>query len=162
MSELIPFQHGNKADPLLTPGARNYWKSHNFAELSDGAIDTVIEYADTLPSPQCEIFIALMGGEANRVATDATAYAHRDVNFVLNVHGRWEAADEDEKCISWSRDFFDAAAPYAMGGVYVNFMTEEEVDRIDAAYGPNYDRLTQIKQKYDPGNLFQTNQNIKP
>ena len=149
-------------DPLLTPGARNYWKSHNFAELSDGAIDTVIEYAATLPSPQCEIFIALMGGEANRVATDATAYAHRDVNFVLNVHGRWEEADEDEKCISWSRDFFDAAAPYAMGGVYVNFMTEEETDRIDAAYGPNYDRLTQIKQKYDPGNLFQTNQNIKP
>jgi FAD/FMN-containing dehydrogenase len=149
-------------DPLLTPGARNYWKSHNFAELSDGAIDTVIEYANTLPSPQCEIFIALMGGEANRVATDATAYAHRDVNFVLNVHGRWEDADEDEKCISWSRDFFNAATPYAMGGVYVNFMTEEEVDRIGSAYGPNYDRLAQIKQKYDPGNLFQMNQNITP
>jgi FAD/FMN-containing dehydrogenase len=149
-------------DPLLTPGARNYWKSHNFAELSDGAIDTVIEYANTLPSPQCEIFIALMGGEANRVATDSTAYAHRDVNFVLNVHGRWEDPDEDEKCISWSRDFFNAATPYAMGGVYVNFMTEEEVDRIGSAYGPNYDRLAQIKQKYDPGNLFQMNQNITP
>ena len=158
-----PFTGWQQAfDPLLTPGARNYWKSHNFAELSDGAIDTVIEYAGMIPSPQCEIFIALMGGEANRVATEATAYAHRDVNFVLNVHGRWTEADEDEKCISWSRDFFDAATPYAMGGVYVNFMTEEEIDRIGSAYGPNYDRLAQIKQKYDPGNLFKMNQNIKP
>ncbi len=149
-------------DPLLTPGARNYWKSHNFDELSDEAIDTVIEYAGKLPSEQCEIFIALMGGEANRVAADETAYAHRDVNFVLNVHGRWAEADEDEKCISWSRDFFNAATPYAMGGVYVNFMTEEETDRIGSAYGPNYDRLVQIKRKYDPSNLFRTNQNIKP
>lgn len=149
-------------DPLLTPGARNYWKSHNFAELSDGAIDTVIDYAGKLPSPQCEIFIALLGGAANRVAADATAYAHRDVNFVLNVHARWEQAAEDEACVSWSRDFFSAAAPFAMGGVYVNFMTQEETDRIGSAYGPNYDRLAMIKQKYDPHNLFHTNQNIKP
>jgi len=149
-------------DPLLTPGARNYWKSHNFAELSDEAIDTVIEYAGKLPSPQCEIFIALLGGEANRVAADATAYAHRDVNFVLNVHGRWDEADQDERCVSWSRDFFNAATPYAMGGVYVNFMTEEETDRIGSAYGPNYDRLAEVKQKYDPDNLFHLNQNIKP
>ena len=149
-------------DPLLTPGARNYWKSHNFAELSDGAIDTVIEYAGSLPSPQCEIFIAQMGGEANRIAADETAYAHRDVNFVLNVHGRWDEADQDDECITWSRDFFNAATPFAMGGVYVNFMTEEETDRIGLAYGSNYDRLAKIKQKYDPDNMFHTNQNIKP
>jgi FAD/FMN-containing dehydrogenase len=149
-------------DPLLTPGARNYWKSHNFAELSEGAIDTVIEYTGTLPSPQCEIFIALLGGQANRVAEDATAYAHRNVKFVMNVHGRWDESAEDEKCISWSRNFFEAARPFAMGGVYVNFMTEEETDRIGAAYGPNYERLARIKQKYDPGNLFHLNQNIRP
>jgi len=149
-------------DPLLTPGARNYWKSHNFAELSDGAIDTIIEYAGTLPSPQCEIFVALLGGEANRVAADATAYAHRNVKFVLNVHGRWDEASEDAACVSWSRNFFEAAKPHAMGGVYVNFMTEEETDRIGAAYGPNYDRLAQVKRKYDPSNLFHLNQNIKP
>jgi FAD/FMN-containing dehydrogenase len=149
-------------DPLLTPGARNYWKSHNFAELSDGAIDTVIEYTEKLPTEQCEIFVALLGGEANRVAADATAYAHRNVKFVMNVHGRWDAATQDDACISWSRHFFEAAKPYAMGGVYVNFMTEEETDRIGAAYGPNYERLAQIKQKYDPDNLFHLNQNIKP
>jgi FAD/FMN-containing dehydrogenase len=149
-------------DPLLTPGARNYWKSHNFAELSDGAIDTVIEYTGTLPSPQCEIFIALLGGQANRVAEDATAYAHRNVKFVMNVHGRWDESAKDGECVSWSRDFFEAARPFAMGGVYVNFMTEEETNRIGAAYGPNYERLARIKQKYDPGNLFHLNQNITP
>jgi FAD/FMN-containing dehydrogenase len=149
-------------DPLLTPGARNYWKSHNFAELSDGAIDTVIEYAGKLPSHQCEIFIALLGGQANRVAEDATAYAHRNVKFVMNVHGRWDESAQDEECVSWSRDFFEAARPFAMGGVYVNFMTEEETDRIGAAYGPNYERLARIKQKYDPDNLFHLNQNIRP
>lgn len=158
-----PFAAWQQAfDPLLTPGARNYWKSHNFAELSDEAIDTVIEYAGRLPSPQCEIFIALLGGEANRVAADATAYAHRDVNFVLNVHARWDEQSQDKTCVSWSREFFNAAAPYAMGGVYVNFMTQDETDRIGSAYGPNYDRLVQIKQKYDPDNLFHMNQNIKP
>ena len=158
-----PFAAWQQAfDPLLTPGARNYWKSHNFAELSDEAIDTVIEYAGSLPSPQCEIFIALLGGEANRVAADATAYAHRDVNYVLNVHARWDEQGQDKTCVSWSREFFNAAAPYAMGGVYVNFMTQDETDRIGSAYGPNYDRLVQIKQKYDPDNLFHMNQNIKP
>jgi FAD/FMN-containing dehydrogenase len=149
-------------DPLLTPGARNYWKSHNFAQLSDGAVDTVIEYAGKLPSPQCEIFIALLGGQANRVAADATAYAHRNVKFVMNVHGRWDDPKQDGECVSWSRDFFEASKPHAMGGVYVNFMTEEETDRIGAAYGPNYERLARIKQKYDPGNLFHLNQNIRP
>jgi FAD/FMN-containing dehydrogenase len=149
-------------DPLLTPGARNYWKSHNFAELQDGVIDTVIEYAGRLPTPQCEIFIPLLGGEANRVEPNATAYNHRDVKFVLNVHGRWGDPEQDSECISWARDLFNATRPYAMGGVYVNFMTEEESDRIDAAYGSNYERLAQVKKKYDPGNLFRLNQNIKP
>jgi hypothetical protein len=80
----------------------------------------------------------------------------------MNVHGRWDEPVQDGDCISWSRDFFEAARPHAMGGVYVNFMTEEETDRIGAAYGPNYERLAQIKQKYDPRNLFHLNQKIRP
>lgn len=146
-------------DPLLTPGARNYWKSHNFSHLSDGALNTVIEYASKLPSPHCEIFIGLIGGQASRVAPDETAYSHRDAKFVLNVHGRWERAEEDPRCISWARDFFNAAAPHAMGGVYVNFLTEEEVDRIPAAYRPEvWKRLVEVKSKWDPKNLFRMNQ----
>ena len=149
-------------DPLLTPGARNYWKSHNFTEVSDDAVDVMLKYTELLPSPQSEIFLALVGGEINKVAPDATAYAHRNADFVLNVHGRWETPEEDDKCVSWARDFFKESTPFAQGSVYVNFMTEEETARISEAYGPNHDRLVEVKNKYDPKNLFRLNQNIKP
>ena len=159
----MPYVQWQQAfDPLLTPGARNYWKSHNFSELSDAALDTVIEYAGILPTPQCEIFIGLISGAANRVPSNAMAYGHRDANFVLNVHARWEESKEDAQCIDWARSFFRASAPYASSGAYVNFMTEDEGDRVAAAYGTNYQRLVQIKAKYDPENLFHLNQNIKP
>jgi FAD/FMN-containing dehydrogenase len=158
----MPYAQWQQAfDPLLTPGARNYWKSHNFAELKDGALDTMIEFAGKLPTAQCEIFIGLIAGAANRVPADAMAYGHRDAKFVLNVHGRWDTAAEDEKGITWARQFFKSSAPYASGGAYINFMTEDEGDRVAAAYGKNYDRLAQIKQKYDPENSFRLNQNIK-
>lgn len=158
-----PYVEWQKAfDPLLTPGARNYWKSHNFTELADGALNSIIEFAGKLPSPQCEIFIGLIAGAPNRVAPDAMAYAHRDARFVLNVHGRWDEAKDDQKGIGWAREFFKASAPYASAGAYVNFMTAEEGDRVAAAYGSNYDRLAEIKKRYDPENVFHLNQNIKP
>src|SRR5499425_2135250 len=158
-----PYVQWQKAfDPLLTPGARNYWKSHNFTELADGALNSIIEFAGKLPSPQCEIFIGLIAGSANRIAADAMAYGHRDARFVLNVHGRWDEATDDQKCIGWAREFFKASAPYASGGAYINFMTAEEGDRVAAAYGYNYERLVEIKRRYDPENVFHLNQNIKP
>ena len=158
-----PFTAWQKAfDPLLTPGARNYWKSHNFTTLADGLIDTVIEYAKKLPSPHCEIFFGAIGGATMRPAPDATAYAHRDAAYVMNVHGRWETPAEDERCISWSRDYFQASAAFASAGAYVNFLTADETDRVKAAYGRNYDRLAKVKRKYDPENLFRTNWNVKP
>ncbi len=148
-------------DPLLTPGARNYWKSHNFRELSDAAIDTFIEYAGTLPTPLSEIFIGQLGGVINRVASDATAYPHRDANFVMNIHTRWEEKSQDERCVGWARKFFEASAKFATGGVYVNFISEGE-ERIQNAFGPNQDRLAVVKKKYDPSNFFRSNQNIRP
>jgi hypothetical protein len=109
-----PYTQWQKAfDPLLTPGARNYWKSHNFTELSDEALNTMFEFADKLPSPQCEIFIGLIAGAANRVPANAMAYPNRDAKFVLNVHGRWDESSDDEQCIAWAREFFQASAPYA-------------------------------------------------
>jgi FAD/FMN-containing dehydrogenase len=157
-----PYVQWQKAfDPLLTPGARNYWKSHNFTELRDEALDAMIEFANKLPSSQCEIFIGLISGAANRIPAHAMAYAHRDARFVLNVHGRWDEAAQDETGIAWARAFFKASAPYASAGAYVNFMTEDEGDRVVAAYGANYARLAQIKQRYDPNNVFHLNQNIK-
>ncbi len=80
----------------------------------------------------------------------------------MNVHGRWETAAEDRRCVAWAREFFAKSTPYATGGVYVNFMTEEETDRIKGAYGLNFDRLAEVKKKFDPDNLFRLNQNIPP
>jgi FAD/FMN-containing dehydrogenase len=90
------------------------------------------------------------------------AYGHRDARFVLNVHGRWNAATQDATGIAWARAFFDATAPHASAGTYVNFMTEDESDRVATAYGANYARLAKIKRQYDPDNVFHLNQNIKP
>ena len=148
-------------DPLLAPGARNYWKSHNFSSLSDGVIDAIVEYAGKLPSPHSEIFIGTVGGQTTRVAPDAMAYSSRDANYVMNVHGRWETAAEDAAGIAWSREFFAKSKPFASAGAYINFLTQDETDRVEFAYGAGYKRLVEIKNKYDPANFFRMNQNIK-
>lgn len=149
-------------DPLLTPGERNYWKSHDFLALSDGLLDATLPFVEALPSDACEVFFAQMGGATNRVPADATAYRHRDAEFIMNVHGRWSDAGEDERCIAWCRDLFQATTPFATGGVYVNFMTEEERDRVESAYGDSYQRLVALKNQYDPDNFFRFNQNVRP
>jgi FAD/FMN-containing dehydrogenase len=158
-----PFAAWQQAfDPLLTAGARNYWKSHNFSALDDGLLDVVIGAARTAPSPQCEVFIASLGGGASRPSVDSAAYAHRDAEFVMNAHGRWDDAKDDERGIRWTRDLFAASAPFSTGGVYVNFLTGDEQDRVRAAYGANYHRLARVKRTYDPENVFRMNQNIAP
>jgi FAD/FMN-containing dehydrogenase len=151
-------------DPLLAPGMRNYWKSQSFTTLSDGAIDTMIEFAHKLPSPECELAFAQLGGAINKVAAAATAYPHRDLQYLINIHTRWGNAADDQKCVAWARGLFDALTPHATGGVYVNFMPEDEdAARVrQAAYGANYERLSRLKAKYDPENLFRVNQNIRP
>jgi hypothetical protein len=149
-------------DPMLTPGARNYWKSNNFSDLSDRAIDVLVKQAWRLPSSQCEIALGLIGGATARLSKDYTAYSHRDATYVMNVHGRWDNASDDDKCMDWARTLYRETAPYATGGVYVNFLTDDESERIKAAYGTNFEKLVAIKKKYDPNNLFRMNQNINP
>jgi FAD/FMN-containing dehydrogenase len=148
-------------DPLLTPGARNYWRSHNFRELPDAALEVLRDYAGRLPSNQSDILIAQLGGAINAKAPDATAYPHRDVNFAMTVHTRWEDKSRDQACVAWAREFSDRTAPFASGGVYVNFVSEGE-ERVRAAYGGNYARLAKLKREYDPTNLFSMNQNVAP
>ena len=158
-----PFTAWQQAfDPLLTPGARNYWKSHNFLELKDGLFDALVGFAGKLPSPHCEIFIGQLGGQTTRVPADATAFGNRDVNFVMNVHGRWDSPAEDQAGVAWARDVYRATAPFATGGAYSNFLTAEETERVKSAFGSNYARLAQVKKAYDPENFFRLNQNIRP
>lgn len=149
-------------DPLLAPGARNYWKTQNFQQVSNDLIDEFIDAAQALPGPECEIFVAQLGGAAGEIGDTDTAYAGRDANFVMNVHGRWRDPAEDERVRRWSRQVFDATAPFATGGGYINFLTEDEAQRTDTIYGHNYPRLQQLKYQYDPANLFRLNQNIQP
>lgn len=159
----MPFAAWQQAfDPLLTPGARNYWKSQDFAELSDAAIDILRDAVAKLPGPECEIFIGHVGGAAGRIAQEATAFPQRNSHFVMNVHARWRENAMDGACVGWARELFEATKPHAIGTAYINFMPEDETDRVEAAYGGNYARLSEIKRRYDPQNLFRMNQNVKP
>ena len=147
-------------DPLLTPGVRNYWKSHDLKQLTDAAGDVLLDAVRRLPTSECEVFVGHLGGQINRVPTDATAFPRRDVEFVVNVHTRWRDPAQDTTCIDWARGLFNALAPHAMGSVYVNFMPADETDRIRGAFGSNFARLAEAKRRYDPQNLFRLNQNI--
>lgn len=149
-------------DGLAAHGARNYWKSHYLKNLSNDSIDIILDFAGKMPSEECEVFIPHMEGEPSRVAENATAFAHRKTPFVLNIHTRWHSKSEDEKCLAWARDFHRSMEPFAQG-VYVNFLSNEGEDRVKDAYtNDTWERLTQIKRKYDAQNLFRMNQNIKP
>ncbi len=145
-----------------TPGGRNYWKSNNFSTLSDAALDVMIDAAGRLPGPECEIFVAQLGGAMARVNPAATAFVGRDAHYIMNVHGRWSDARDDERVRAWARQVFQDAAPHATGSGYVNFLTEDEAERVAASYGANYARLQAVKQRFDPGNLFRMNLNIAP
>ncbi|HEX6706836.1 MAG TPA: FAD-binding oxidoreductase [Albitalea sp.] len=149
-------------DPLLAAGGRNYWKSHNFSTLGDAAIDVVIAAGAALPGPECEIFVAQLGGAMARVKPGATAFAGRDANFIMNVHARWSDMHDDRAMRSWARQVFEDAAPHATGSGYVNFLTEDEAQRVGASYGGNLARLQLVKRRFDPDNLFRMNLNIAP
>ena len=96
-----------------------------------------------------------------RVPAEATAYPHRDAEYVMNVHTRWRDPAMDATCKTWARTFYDAMSAYATGGAYVNFISERDGEEA-TAYGPNYDRLIALKRKYDPDNRFRVNQNVQP
>ncbi|SDZ49563.1 FAD/FMN-containing dehydrogenase [Jannaschia faecimaris] len=147
-------------DPLLTPGARNYWKSNDFLKLTDGVIDSTLAAVVDLPDPQSEIFIAHLGGAMARVDPAATPFPQRKRHFVMNVHTRWSEPAKDQTCIAWARALFDRTAPDAAGSVYVNFMPSDDDGRMQEAYGPNIEKLRRIKAEYDPKNLFRLNHNI--
>ncbi len=163
MVGVAPYTEWQKVlDPLLAPGMRNYWKTNEFVEVTDGLVEVLMDYAMRLPDPQTEIACAQLGRAVGRVPADRTAYGHRDAQYVMNVHGRWADPAKDAECIGWARDLFRATTPFATGSMYVNFMTEDDHERVKAAYGPNYARLAAVKGRYDPTNLFRMNQNIQP
>jgi FAD/FMN-containing dehydrogenase len=150
------------ADPLFVRGRRYYWKANFLQQISDAAIDALIEAFATAASPLSLAVLQQMGGAISRVASDATAFAHRDAAYDCFPVAVWEDAVEDAGHIAWARTFWDKLRPFGTGGVYANNLGDEGDDRVRAAYGVNYSRLAALKAKYDPDNLFRLNQNIRP
>ena len=149
-------------DEAAVPGRRYYMRSNFLQELAEPAIDVLAEgYAQT-PSPFNAVVIIPLGGAVSRVDPDATAFFYRDTRYSMTLLGGWLDAGDDEANIAWVRDVFDKVKPYTSEGVYVNELFDEGADRVRSAYGPTYDRLLELKRKYDPDNLFHLNQNIQP
>src|SRR5579875_1822418 len=150
-------------DASAPPGIQNYWKSEYIEELSDEAIETILEFFSKAKSPLSAVHLHQMGGAISRVPEESTAYSHRDASFILNIIASWIDPRENAGHINWSREFFGRMERYSRGGVYVNFLGEEGQHRVRAAYGDaKYNLLVDLKRKYDPTNFFRLNQNIAP
>jgi len=144
-------------------GLKNYWKSSNLAALSDDAIDTMVAFMESAPSLMPMVFVERLGGAVARVPNDATAFGHRDAEYDLIIAAIWGDAAEQEAHIEWAKSFWEATQPYSTESVYVNYLSEEGEERVRAAYGgEHYARLVELKRTYDPGNVFRSNQNIRP
>ena len=145
------------------PGLRNYWKSNYLQDLSDGAIDVLVDHYSTVPAPHTHVVIEHLGGAVRRVGEDETAVDHREALYNFLIVGMWTDASEDAKVIGWVRELWGALQPFSSGGLYVNYEAEHDMGRVQAAYSPaKYARLAAVKTKYDPTNLFRLNQNIPP
>ena len=151
------------ADFLWPKGLYSYWKSSFLKSLSDGAIDTVLDFYAKTPSPRTVIVVEHDGDSAwSRVPEDATAFGHRNWPYNLVVTTMWTDAADTDANIRWTRDFWTAMQPFLADAVYVNYLGEVNDEGVRAAYGKKYERLAALKAKYDPTNFFRMNQNIKP
>jgi FAD/FMN-containing dehydrogenase len=149
-------------DAAMPPNVLNYWKAEFLRDLSDDVIDVTVDAFSRVPSPMSSILFFPIRGAATRVSPDATAFPHRK-GYHLGIYSLWRARAENDPNVAWVRQTWKAIQPFAAGGVYVNELGDDEgVDRVQMAYGVNYDRLQRIKAKYDPHNLFCLNANIAP
>lgn len=149
-------------DANLPKGQRYISKAHDLAGLSDGAIDTMVEYVPQMVGPLSAAYFDPLGGAVGRVDPSATPFAGRGTTFGFHIIAGWMDAAEDESVMTWASEFHTAMADHATGGVYVNLIADDETDRTPAAYGDNYARLVELKQQWDPENLFRSNYNIPP
>jgi FAD/FMN-containing dehydrogenase len=151
-------------DALYPKGGFYYWKSRTAAELSEAAIEEIADFAARRPSPLTDVVIWHQGGAMSRVAEADTAYGGRDAAFLVTAEASWSDASLNDEAIAWARAFWDAMGKHSTGGLYLNFagLGEEKEALVKAGYGANYERLAELKAKYDPANLFRMNLNITP
>ncbi len=156
----VQFQTG--LDPAFPRGRRYYFNSTLMRDISDESIEAMAERFATVPSPFTFVLLQQLGNASNRVAPDATAFAHRDARWDYVVLSGWDDPAQDSAQIAWSRGLRAAMQPFSTGGVYVNGVIEGDREEVRAAYGARYERLAELKAKYDPTNLFRMNANLRP
>jgi len=149
-------------DGLYPKGLQWYWRGDFFRTVPDGAVDAHVRFTEELPTMHSAMHLYPIDGAVHRVGQTDTAWAYRDVNFSQVIVGVDPDPANGEALRRWTADYWNATHRYSAGGAYVNFMMDEGQDRVRATYGPNYQRLSEVKAQYDPGNVFRINQNILP
>jgi hypothetical protein len=150
------------ADSDFPHGRRYYTKSGYFTYLDDNTINRLVEAVTTIPSSETQIELAYLGGAAARIAANETAFGDRSSPFIMNLLANWSEVSADAGNISWIRGLFNKLRPAMKPGVYINFMSADEQDRVPEAYQNRWDRIVAVKTHYDPNNFFQLNQNVPP
>ena len=159
----MPYPALNSAfDALVPPGLQHYWKAAYVKEMTDEAIAVHMEHGPKVPAVNSTVHLYPIDGAVQDVPADATAFGHRDANFAPVIAGMWPDPADNERNIQWVRDYYAAIAPHSEPGGYVNFASPDDHDKVADNYGANYRRLTEVKRRYDPDNLFHLCQNIKP
>jgi FAD/FMN-containing dehydrogenase len=153
-------------DQAFPPGLRNYWRSSFLKDLDERAVEMMVDRFSAAPSPHSAVAIEHYGGVVGRVGANETAFHHRDARYNFLICAMWPDPGREAENLKWAREFWEAMAPYSSGAVYVNYLgraADEGARRVEAAYGPEkYKRLVELKNKFDPENLFRLNQNIQP
>jgi FAD/FMN-containing dehydrogenase len=150
-------------DAANQKGARNYWTADFLADLPDAAVEVLVEHTEHPVSPLTQIILIPGGGAPARVDDNATAFGQRNAPFNLHLLSMWSDADDDDENIAYTRAFANAMKPFTTGQVYLNFIGDEGLKRVESAFGAEkWRRLTELKQKWDPTNVFSHNQNIPP
>lgn len=159
----VPYLQVQSAGDAVFPRGRRYsWKAQFMRELTDDAIDVLLDAYSRAPSEDALLILQQVGGAISRVAISDTAFAGRDATYDCFPISIWDEASRDAANMGWVREVWAALRPFSTGAVYVNNLGDEGEDRVKAAYGPNYRRLVEVKNEYDPTNMFCLNQNIKP
>jgi hypothetical protein len=149
-------------DEGFPSGRLHYWKSGWLRHVTDGAIETLLQFVTQMPSTASSVGLQQLHGVASRVAPSATAFPHRAEQYDFLILSQWSEASDSDRNVQWTRALFEAMQPHLEEWVYVNNLGDEGPGRVQAAYGENYPRLVAMKRTYDPDNLFRTNQNIAP
>jgi hypothetical protein len=150
-------------DPMSPPGVRHYWKSEYLTDLSSAAIDSLVAAHANSPSPLSLIAVHHLQGAIGRVGENETPFSHRSAAYIVMIDSAWTDPAEDELHIRWAQDTWQSVREFSAGGTYVNFLMDEGAERVRNAYGTEkYQRLLELKRKYDRDNVFHLNQNINP